>query len=278
MRLTRPQLDRTYVSGHWMLAHSPKNPVEHYYKLIPKTLAMLAGSRLVFFYDDPELLQFVENHALDNGIDLVPAEKPIDELPARDLSEGFAASCERMGLDAFPEPEYKNKEKGVIHYWRDWKRGGPRFYKGLLTIWLSKVSLVSEAIEKSQDLYLGGYFAWVDASVARVSRKRRNWDFTRVRLPKAQVSCYKNDMRYFGGTLPVSASFLGGGAAVWPEMERRFLLKARASLDTAYAHDEETILSAVYLDDPDLFNRFGGAPRYHRRKILSEAFLGGTPR
>lgn len=261
-----------------MLADSPKSGIERYYKLIPKTLAMLAGSRLVFFYDDPALLRFVEKHALDKEIDLVPAERPIDELPARALSEGFAASCERMGLDAFPEPEDKNKEKGVIHYWRDWKRGGPQFYEDLLSIWLSKVSLVREAAESAQDHGLGGYFAWIDASVARFSRKRRHWDFTRVRLPEAQISCYRNDMRYFGGALPVNASFLGGGAAVWPEMERRFLVKARASLDTAYAHDEETILSAVYLDDPDLFNRFGGVPKYNHSLLFHSTSLRALAR
>ena len=273
MRLRKPQLNRTYVSGHWMLADSPKNPVEHYYKLIPKTLDMLAESRLVFFYEDPALLRFVEKNAQDKNVDLVPVKRSIEELPARDLSEGFAASCERMGLDAFPEPEHKNKEKGVIHYWRDWKRGGPAFYKDLLSIWLSKVSLVCEAIDQLGDRGQCGYFAWADVSVARFSKKRRNWDFPRVRLPDEKVSCYKSDMQYFGGALPVSASFLGGGEAVWQELEERFLMKARGSLAAAYAHDEETILSAVYRDDPGFFYRFGGAPRYKEAGSIMGLFL-----
>ena len=255
-----------------MLADSPKNPVEHYYKLIPKTLDMLAESRLVFFYEDPALLRFVEKNAQDKNVDLVPVKRSIEELPARDLSEGFAASCERMGLDAFPEPEHKNKEKGVIHYWRDWKRGGPAFYKDLLSIWLSKVSLACEAIDQSGVHSSGGYFAWVDASVARFLRKRQNWDFPRLQLPEDKISCYKNEMRYFGGTLPVNASFLGAGEATWRELERRFLLKARVSLATAYGHDEETVLSAIHLDDPGFFNRFGGAPRYRPGRGPMELF------
>lgn len=74
MRLTRSQLDRTFVSGHWMLADSRKNSAEHYYKLISKTLDMLAGCRRVFFYGHPELMHFLENHLFNNRIEPVPSK------------------------------------------------------------------------------------------------------------------------------------------------------------------------------------------------------------
>src|SRR5262249_31361834 len=37
----------TYCMGYWVLAENAKRPVDHYIALIPKTVEMLAGQRLV---------------------------------------------------------------------------------------------------------------------------------------------------------------------------------------------------------------------------------------
>lgn len=260
------QIPITYVSGFWLLPDSPKYASEHYWHLIPKTLRMLSGQRLVFFYDNESIGDFIRDQASENAIDLLAIYWDLKELPGHEYSESLLQCCRAMGLDSFPEPKTKAGEKGSIHYWRDYKRGGDDFYKSVIAIWISKLDLIRHAIvntEPESERY-GYNYAWIDASISRFNRVRKNWDFRKCALPEGVLNHYGNNMRYYSQVLPVNASFLHADVKTWETIYRLFWEKIEQSLTTSYGHDEETLLSLCAEERPELFNQIGSAPKSDR--------------
>lgn len=243
-----------YISGYWPLTNNAKNSREHYNTMLKKTLSRLKGKKLTFFSDNSDILDDVILHCSRQGISLQPNFLRLVDLPNRSLAHAIATSCSRMSLDAWPKPSCFHSDKGVVHYWRDLHGSGIETYTDLLSIWMSKIALVTKiATELDADYPL----AWVDSSLARIQGNRSNWRFWNQRVQSGQFSHYASPMKYYGKTLPVSAGFLLANASIWGELNSLFNEIAWQATQMPYGHDEETILGECWQRCPELFHCIG---------------------
>lgn len=242
----------TFCSGLWLVPGNPKRDPNHYFKYLDLTIEMLSGGNLIFHCSDAIILERVEALCRKNSIDLRLRNTVVEKLPAYHYSATFLENCHNMGLDAFPEPVDKNREKGVLHYWRDYKAGGAEAYRQMITIWLSKIDLAMSAVKEahgsSQEV------AWIDASISRFNRKRDNWDFRNSEVEEYRLNHFRTGVNYFGKQLPINASFLHAKPEAWFTVHELFQASLRSALKMTYAHDEETILSHCKIANPDIFN------------------------
>lgn len=257
---------RLYVSGYWPLVGNCKHSADHYYDLLPLTLMPLRGCSLTFFSDDEAILDRVVSISEEIGLFCKPCLVKVFDLPAWSLAGDLVQACDRMNLDVWPMPQKFFGEKGSKHYWRDFKGSGPLVYRQMLSIWMSKISLV--AAEARRHLDGSGHsscsLAWMDASLARFNKTRVRWRYWKVRDSPNQVSHYRGRMRCFGVPLPLQANFLSADAAVWPVLENLFLDNAMSAASMTYAHDEETVLAECCRRQPSLFHAIDAPCRLKR--------------
>ncbi len=242
---------RLYCSGYWMIAGNTKRPKSLYDSYLPATLDMVRDQDLVFYSDDQHQMSHVRELCAERDIHLVERFLSIADLPAFGLAQEMLEACRRMELDRFAKPAEYNGEKGVVHYWRDFRGSGEDVFCSMLSIWLSKVFLTS-ALARSD----GGErpVAWIDASLSRFKRHRDVKAIQKMDLPHDRLSHYGNAMRYYGALLPLNASFLSAHAPVWRDVEVEFEEAANRAKGMAYAHDEETIFADCLWRRPELFH------------------------
>lgn len=242
-----------YVSGYWPLKENRKNSPKHYQESLIKTLQMLQGEQIVFHSNSDTVLEEVLALGKAYSVVVFPIQSALHALPNWDRSASFVQCCERMRLDRWPHPQRVYAEKGVRHYWRDWKGSGAETYRSLLSIWLSKPELTYRAGISHQ----AETVAWIDASVSRFNGQRTHWEFPRIRSQPGSIVHYASPMRYFGAPLPLNASYLAGSIEVWSVLVRVFNQVSEEALAMAYAHDEETLLAECVRRQPELFHCIG---------------------
>ena len=243
-------MDVTYCTGLWLIAGNQKRNDEHYFSLIPDTCRMISGKRLVLHCSDGIVEEHFRTHAEANAIELEVIHTPVATLPFFDRGHELVQSCALMKLHQ--RPKLFGHEKGLIHYWRDYRDAGEAAYTQMLAIWLSKIALANEIARRSQ-----GCVAWIDASIARFCGERSNWEFTRIPPIGDRVQHYASKMHYGGKRLPINASFLQSSREGWQQLLDRFDSALREHLADEYAHDEETILSFCKTAEPRMFQKVG---------------------
>ena len=244
------KIETQYVSGYWPLANNKKKSRDYYNTILRKTLSSLRGRRLIFFSNNSDVLEAVCLHCSEYGIKLRDVFLGLEDLPNRSLAHALVDSCSRMSLDSWHRPLSFHSDKGMVHYWRDLQGSGIETYADLLSIWMSKVALMTQI---STDFDAGHPLAWVDSSLARIQGNRSNWRFWNQQVQSGCVSHYASPMKYCSHPLPVSAGFLLANASVWNELNSLFNEIAWQAAKMPYGHDEETILGECWRRRPELF-------------------------
>lgn len=284
VRATRPLQERFmpnkfYCTGYWRLDHNEKHSPAHYDRTIPRTMRMLQGARVHVFCGDCTIEAWFVELARDYKIDISTQVISLSELPARLLVAPIVSACAHRKRDVPLVLGSSNqaplmREKGDIHFFRDYLGSGPEVYWSLLSIWTSKIVLVSSyAREFISDL--SADLAWVDSTISRFTGARSNWDFRRQPWPKDRVGHYSSPMKYRGEILPLNASFICAPAQLWARLESAFLKALEECCFDGYAHDEETILSHVIDSEPELFYSIGRPTRGISRLFCKISALGG---
>ncbi|MBC7003560.1 hypothetical protein BIZ37_13420 [Photobacterium sp. BZF1] len=268
---SRQSMDRVYISGYWTVGTNVKKAKSVYLFGIERTFQLLKNSNLIFFTDDDEILEVVTGLSKKWNIKLKIIKKNIHDLPAQQYIDSVICAAERMYSSPIPIDYKKSMEKGVIHYYRDLKHAGRENYQKLLLIWLSKIFLVNEIIRS--DIILNEeykLYCWIDCSAERFSFVRSNWNFTKQSLPMNKLSHYTSgSLSYMGVSIPISASFLAGNPIVWQEIEELFIQELKDINNDNYAHDEETLLTNIILNKPELFHTIGDVHEVKINKLLS---------
>jgi hypothetical protein len=236
--------------GYWQIPENAKRPLAHYATLLPATLGMLAGQHLVFMSDSVVVQRWVESLAHASGVRLTIVSKSIDALPAAEFVPRFVSQTERYGART-PLPAQFDQEKGLWHYWRDFRASGAEVYRKLLAIWLSKVLLMDELARS--DPFGSEYFAWVDATVARFNGRRTNYGFVEAAGHAGTIAHYRSAMRKHGRTLSLNASFLRGDRRAWERSTALYRERLQLAVQEPYPNDEETLLDEIVRTHPDLF-------------------------
>ncbi len=261
-----------YVSAYY---HIPKRRIPHmgiarYIQLAPETLRMISGSRLFFYYEEAFIGTLFERLSENLSVDIVPIRRPLNMLPRRGDAKVIA---EAANPPTNREWHRLGKEKGISHLRAMDLDGDRQEYIDNLSVWLSKIDLLTEVSNKIENEALP--VAWVDVGLAKKNFMRENWNFTLQEAQKDQVIHYSSDMRYCGNTLPLNASFLKAWPKEWKHLSLLFSEKLSALRTDGYPYDEETILSHVVRENPTLFKCLGqpfkgpfGRLRYFYNRIL----------
>lgn len=246
----------TYCLGYWVLPGNAKRPVGHYVALLPRTIQMIAGKRLILLTDDTRVVQLVRDCCLQGGVELLWWNRHVGDLPAFDLAAEIVQRTDDFGRGS-QCPSDLNREKGLLHYWRDLVGSGAAAYQQILAIWLSKVLILDEVSRINP--FASAQFAWIDASVSRFNFHRRNWNFVTLPLHADRIAHYGSIMRKHGVQLSVNASFLQGDRAAWSRLGALYLAALTTAVGEQYPNDEETLLHSVREKQPEIFLRVDGS-------------------
>ena len=244
---------KLYVCGYWPVRGNLKRSGEHYNTLLPQSLQLIRGEELVFYSSSEEVLSWAEGLCQQASIRMRPVLLALHDLPAWTLADRLVRCCGAMQLDQWQKPRSFGGEKGVIHYWRDYKGAGPEAFRAMHAVWLSKFALVAEQASQVEHERL----VWMDSTLARFNRCRSNWRFWLTQDHPHKFSHYGSDMRRFGRLLPLNASYISGPREQWAAFQALFSQKAELAAQMPYGNDAETILSECIREQPDWFQRIG---------------------
>jgi len=251
--IIRALAHKLYVCGYWPVPGNLKRSGEHYNTLLPQTLQLIRGEELVFYSSSEEVLCRAQHLCQRSSIRMRPVLRALEDLPAWSLADRLVRCCGAMQLDQWQNPRSFGGEKGVIHYWRDYKGAGPDAFRAMHAVWLSKLALVAEQARQVEHERL----AWMDSTIARFQGRRSNWRFWLANEDPQKFSHYGSDMRRFGRLLPLNASYISGPRLQWLAFQNLFSEKAELATQMPYGNDEETILSEVIRDQPHWFQCIG---------------------
>lgn len=244
---------KLYVCGYWPVSGNLKRSGEHYNTLLPQTLQLIRGEELVFYSSSEEVLIWVEGLCQQASIRMRPVLLALEQLPAWTLADRLVRCCGAMQLDQWQKPRSFGGEKGVIHYWRDYKGAGTEAFRAMHAVWLSKFALVAEQASQVEHERL----VWMDSTLARFNRCRSNWRFWLTQDHPHKFSHYGSDMRRFGRPLPLNASYISGPREQWVAFQALFSQNADLAAQMPYGNDAETILSECIREQPDWFQCIG---------------------
>lgn len=247
---------RTYVMAYWPVAGNAKRSLDHYTEHLALSLEMLAGSNLHFISGNNAVLSSVENLCRKHRIRLHIEKLLLDDLPKRKEMEVLLQRAKNFGSRLKSPPADFQRDKGLIHYWRDLRQAGEDVFRKVFGIWHSKIDLLYKAMRDNP--FSAEEFAWVDASISRFNHQRRGWDFRRIRLSPGVISHYPNVMRKNDAVLALNASFLLGDAQAISQLHAAYDEAFRECLAEDYPNDEETVLDRVVRLRPQLFSAIAG--------------------
>lgn len=236
----------TYLTGYWHVKKNTKHSFHsHYKKFIPKTLRMLRDCNIVFCYEDERIRSFVKDHVKTKNI--IFKKIAIESMPTYDLSKYYLKSCKNQNNKGFGQ-----REKGLVHYKREYKRSGQDCFRKIFSIWTSKILILKEIIEENP--FNTEYFAWNDVGISKVQNISKKVLTDTYSGNKLYYLRDVSSMKYFGKLLQVPACFLTANKKTWNEIIPLYEKELNENKRSNYAHDEETILNLVYKKNRFIFS------------------------
>ncbi|QPZ91610.1 hypothetical protein [Thioclava electrotropha] len=260
-----------YCMGFWPIENNQKRNSDHYKRLLPESMKLLRGKRLHLFYDGEEIGESFVAEAERNDVEVSKSRIRISDLPTYDAVLPIISTCERLVSEGKHHEEMPAREKMSMHLKRDYLLSGADAFRSMVTIWTSKLPLLAD-LSSSAPAGVKSV-AWVDASIAKFKGSRTNWNFMRQTWPHNRVGHYASPMFFHGAPLPLNASFLAASIELWPKVNALFLEELAKKAGDGYVHDEETIMSGVVTQNPELFYTLGKPVRGIRRLPLKLASL-----
>lgn len=249
-------MDCTYVLGFWEVPNNAKHNMSHYYKYIPLTFNTLIGKKIIFFYEDLEILNYIRK--IINTRYFIPIHLRLQDLPTYYLSNNLLHSCKRMDIQQIiTSNKEKNihdshkREKGIVHYEREFLKSGEESYRKIISIWTSKIFLLERVILENP--FITEDFAWLDVSISRMGKDYVNCNFIK-HMFNSNNSHPWPPMLYLGEEINNSAGFMISNKHTWDTIIPLYKNTLDRIKDSDYAHDEETILHLVYKKHSNLFN------------------------
>lgn len=234
----------TFVTGLFFVKNNKKHNLEHYKKYIIKTLNLLEGENIIFYYNNKKIFDYIPSKFKN----IIFIKKDIKDLYTYKLSNAYLNSCKNQNNKKLQSYNVKN-EKGLVHYKREYLKGGEEVFKKLFTIWTSKIFLIEDIMKYNP--FKTKNFAWCDVSLSRFN-KSRNINLYK-KIYKNKLCYFKNNMKYYGKIIEVNASYLFANKDIWVKIIELYQKKLIDLKHSNYAHDEETILTLIFYENKHLF-------------------------
>jgi len=231
----------TYVIGYWKIPNYKKHDYNYYYDTIRDNLNNFIDKKVIFYYKNNDILNIVKRIKNTN---IIFIKKNIIYLPTWNISRFYLESCKNQKLGYL----YNNKEKGLIHYKREFLLGGPEVYRKIFTIWTSKIYLIENAI--TENFFNTKYFAWVDAGLKfNINSYIRSINYKNKRIN----GLYGFSLKYLGEKIYMSAGIMISDTNTWLNFIPLFKQELENNKKSNYAHDEETLIHIIHKKHPELF-------------------------
>ncbi len=249
----------TFCTGFWEVPNNRKRSTEHYRRYAVGSLKLLRGARVVVHSDTD---WFIETARRVLGRDLVAVHRSTpDELPmagaAKRLLKEWKNQDDSILTSLYDDQSRAWIEKGLIHKQRELNGSGEEAALAILTIWLSKIQLTTDAATSCGSRVAAGgqppWLGWIDASLSRFNHQRAKWDIRTVSPLAGRILHYSNDMLYMAAPLPINASFLFGDAPTMALLAADFAKTLEETVESRYCHDEETLLGLIHARQSQLF-------------------------
>jgi hypothetical protein len=208
---------------------------------MPKTFNLLRNKRVVFFYGDDHILKLIQRFC--NTPYFIPIKIDVCDLPTYTITKSYVESCKKQNNNYLIE---NHDGKGLSHYRRDYKGSGEVNYRKLIAIWLSKIFLIEKIIHENP--FHTENFAWIDASFGRTGMNINNLTFDPLK-----INTISSRLKYIGKQIYSKAGFMISSQNTWLTFIPLYKEKIEVLKDSNYAHDEETIIFNIYMDNPNLF-------------------------
>jgi hypothetical protein len=236
----------TYVCAFYHIPENKKNSLEHYKNHLPSTFHQLKNQRIVFFYEDDAILEYVKTFVETDTTYFIPFQLKLTDLPTYELSEQLLECCKKQDTEYLRSI---NDHKGVTHYQREYLQSGEDSYRKVITIWTSKIGLM----EKVMDLnpFQTETFAWVDVSISRI-----NMQFIDIPFEKEKINTNIGWSNYKGERMYYSGGFMISSMETWNRFFTLYNQKLEDIREDPYAHDEETIFHLMNKEHPGVFRHF----------------------
>jgi hypothetical protein len=236
----------TYICAFYHIPENKKNNLEHYQTHLPKTLEQLKHQRIVFFYEDVEILEYVKTFVDTNPAYFIPIYLKLTDLPTYEISQQLLECCKKQDTEYLRSI---NDHKGVVHYQREYLQSGEDSYRKVITVWTSKIGLIEKVIVENP--FQTDTFAWVDVSISRI-----NMQFVDIHFEKEKINtniCWAN---YKGERMYHSGGFLISSMDTWNRFIPIYNKKLEDIREDPYAHDEETIFHLIHKENREIFRHF----------------------
>jgi len=265
--------EKTFCIGYWRIDNNKKRSIGHYSEHLPETLKMLSGRNVIYFYNDERNRKQTEDIAKKYNINIISRKIAIDALPASTAAEEFLKRTEEFGGNQFLSAGRESKkEKAREHYFIDYSRGGAEAYRSMLSVWLSKVLLVSKIVDENP--FGSRNFAWVDASISRFNKKRDYYNINRLNDAGGRISFYRGKRGKNLKKLILNASYLSGDREAWSKLLEIYKKEMAYQQYELYPNDEETVLDICCLRSPSLFRMINPKKNIMLIRLLSKMSLG----
>lgn len=242
-------MNRTYCMGYWPLPKNKKRPIGKYKELLPKTFSFMHGQSCVFFSDSEDWLALAESLGKEHNVSMRLEKRGLGSLKGKKFVESYLKRTKEYG-EQTDLSKFNLNEKGKAHYVRDYLGSGPEVYGRMLTIWMSKTSLLKEVSEANECEETW----WIDASTARIYKNTSRPDISKVSTPPGKISHFGNMMKKNGINLPMLAMVFGGNDHAITRLDRLFWKFYKLMADEVYPNDEECIFARIRQERRGLFH------------------------
>lgn len=231
-----------------MISGNIKRNRDHYIDHLPKTLDLLKNKKVIFFYDDDEILEIVKA-SIDTEY-FVARKLLVSEMWAQQYIDQIVACSKKFKILSWARVK---AEKGVVHYRRDLLGSGEEAYKSILTIWLSRIFIVTDIVIEENPFDTPN-FAWVDASISRLRKSSAARIVDKTVVPD-KVLMNGSRMRYQGRRLNYSGGFILASLEDWKNFRGLFSRELLDSIQDTYPFDDEVLIHKISKKHGHLFQR-----------------------
>lgn len=238
-------MNPTYVTGYWRIKNNKKHNYAHYKELIPLTVEKYKNKNLIFFHDNDKIILDLKKKYKNKNIKFIYIK--IKDLPTYEISKEYVESCKNQNNSKF---KYLNKEKGYIHYSRDYLNSSPIVYRSLFTIWTSKIFLINNVIDNN--IFKSDYFTWIDSGISKLNKK--NFYHINKNYYNNKLNYFNSRAYYHGEQIHGLAGFMNANKYIYKKLLILFKNELKLNKNSNYAHDEETLIFLIYKKNNNLFN------------------------
>ncbi len=257
MRTKKAQRDDlVFVTGYWLRQNEREMSLWDKNALV-KSLRLLRPEKLIVFYKDPCVIDFVRHEAFELNIQLIGVFIDFPQMPFFDELDGLIKRVKLYGVSqnsSVTLPDHM--DKGWTLYWTQYLRWGEQSFRQSLCSKLSKTGLMADLAPEAAS-FGGEHFVWMDHDIGKWFYSKDDAKFLRDTSFAQNIQHFESYYYYLGRRLEVGGHCLSGHVDEWKHLDHAFHQQVDRLQDFPYPYDDEVLLTLTRAQKPEIFSQFG---------------------